>query len=134
MSSPPIHSTYSSHTHDIRNQRCIDACIRCVVAVEHCAAAFLAREEPGFAAAIAASRDCADVCALTARLLARRSGLSDALCRLCVAACEACALECEKHIDIHTPCRASVDSCRECAAQCGRVLDGSGERANREPT
>lgn len=68
--------------------------------------------------------DCADICAATARLAVRRTGQNIALLRTmletCIAACEACAAECEKHD--HDHCRLCATMCRECAEDCRKAL------------
>lgn len=63
-------------------------------------------------------RDCADICALTARFDARDSQFSRELHRLCALICKACAEECDKHTDHRYSCKACADACKKCAAIC----------------
>lgn len=68
--------------------------------------------------------DCADICTAASRITARLTGYDAALRRqtieLCIAACEACAEECERHEEPH--CRLCAEMCRECADDCRRAL------------
>ncbi len=66
-------------------------------------------------------RDCADVCALTARLLLRGSALTAAA--LCAEACARCAEECAKHD--HDHCQQCAEACRQCEAACRAVSTGA---------
>jgi hypothetical protein len=65
-------------------------------------------------------QDAADVCEATARLGLRRSGSNEQILRemleFCARACEACAVECERHD--HEHCKLCAQMCRECAADC----------------
>ena len=68
--------------------------------------------------------DCADICAATARLAVRRTGQNIDILRTmleaCIAACEACAAECNQHDDPH--CQLCATMCRECAENCRTAL------------
>ena len=100
-------------------QACLDACLTCLAACEHCATACLAEPDVGMMAqCVRLDRDCADACALTARLLMRSSGLHPEACRLCAVACERCAGECGKHAAHHEHCRRCAVACRACAELC----------------
>ena len=97
-------------------KNCIDACLACLVESEKCAT--MCGTMPGHEACVKICRDCADICALFARLCARDSQFSDALCALCVKCCEACAAECGKHADHTECCKACAEACRKCAEAC----------------
>lgn len=68
--------------------------------------------------------DCADVCAATARIATRRAGGNVPLMRrtleLCIAACDSCAEECDRHD--HEHCKLCATMCRECADDCRKAL------------
>ena len=94
---------------------CIAACQACVLACEGCASACLRESEvTAMARCIVLDRDCADLCALAATLMARDSEHASALCALCAKACDACAQECGSH---------KMDHCQACAAACKRCAD-----------
>ena len=95
------------------NNRLLDALNHCIAACEHCATACLSEQDAKMmAGCIRLDRDCADICALTARLVARGSAYAAALLKECAEICNACAAECGKH--------AYMAHCKECAAACLR--------------
>lgn len=69
--------------------------------------------------------DCSEICATTAKLVARPGAQDQNLLRAqieaCVAACRACADECERHADHHEHCRVCAEACRACADACERM-------------
>lgn len=96
---------------------CIAACQACVLACEGCASACLREPDvQAMARCIVLDRDCADLCALAATLMARDSAHAQALCALCAQACDACAEECGGHQMDH--CQACAAACRRCAEAC----------------
>ena len=100
-----------------QNQTLLDALNACVAACEHCATACLQEDDVKMMArCIANDRDCADICRLTATLLARGSQHGKHLLRECIEVCEICAAECEKHDDDH--CKQCAEACRRCAEAC----------------
>ena len=64
-------------------------------------------------------RDCADLCGLAARLMARGSSLAGELCALCAKICQACGDECAKHPLDH--CQKCAEACRKCAEECSNM-------------
>ena len=92
----------------------LDALNACVAACEHCSTACL--QEPDvqmMVRCISLTRDCADVCALTARFVARGSEYAAHLLTACAEICRACADECAKHEHCH--CQECAEACRRCA-------------------
>ena len=92
----------------------LDALNACVAACEHCSTACL--QEPDvqmMVRCISLTRDCADVCALTARFVARGSEHAAHLLTACAEICRACADECAKHE--HRHCQECAEACRRCA-------------------
>jgi hypothetical protein len=61
--------------------------------------------------------DCAEFCALSAKITARQSGLCAAACEACAKACDACAAECAKSPDM-PEMKACAAKCVECAKSC----------------
>ena len=59
------------------------------------------------------NRDCADMCGLCARLMARDSAHAAKACALCATFCQACADECAKHESAH--CKQCAEACQKCA-------------------
>ena len=95
-----------------QNQSLLYALNACVAACERCASACLQEDHVKMMApCIALDRDCSDICALVARLLARGSAHAQHLLRECAEICRLCAEECGQHQHQH---------CQECAAACRR--------------
>ncbi|KIY23688.1 ferredoxin [Mesobacillus subterraneus] len=61
-------------------------------------------------------RDCADMCTLMAKYLARNSFFSKTLANICAYICEQCAMECSKYPDQMSQNCAQV--CQHCAQAC----------------
>ena len=70
--------------------------------------------------------DCADICAATARVVARQSGESQdalrAMLTACSKSCEACEQECRIHSDKHDHCRDCAEACKRCKDACDKAL------------
>ena len=97
-----------------QNQSLLDALNACIAACEHCATACLQEDDVKMMArCISLDRDCADVCALTARLVARGAEV-----------CKACGDECAQHT--HMPhCQACAEACRRCEEACRQGLQAA---------
>jgi hypothetical protein len=96
------------------NQSQLDALHAAVAACEHCATACLQEADVApLTRCIALTRDCADVCALTLRLVARDSEHAAHLLKECTEICAACADECSRHEHLH--CQQCAEACRRCA-------------------
>jgi hypothetical protein len=101
-------------------KECIDACLACAIECEHCATACLGEQNVNMmTTCIQRDRDCADICILTARLLARGSRHGEHLLRECAEICDLCADECSKHQIDH--CQRCAEACRNCAEECRRM-------------
>ncbi|WZL74169.1 four-helix bundle copper-binding protein [Clostridiaceae bacterium 35-E11] len=61
-------------------------------------------------------RDCADICTLTAKYIARNSGFSRCIANLCAYICETCGIECAKFPDPESQNCAQI--CLHCAREC----------------
>jgi hypothetical protein len=102
-----------------QNQTLLDALNACIAACEHCATACLQEQDVQMMArCISLDRDCADVCALTARLVARGSEHAAHLLRECAEICRLCAEECEKHGAHSQHCQECAEACRRCEQAC----------------
>jgi hypothetical protein len=89
----------------------------CVAACEHCATSCLKEEDVDMMRdCILTDRDCADICALMARLVARDSKHARHMAKECAEVCSICAEECGKHEAQH--CKDCAKACRECAEAC----------------
>ena len=95
----------------------------CAIIATACADA-CSGEEMDMRQCIRTCLDCADICTATARVAIRQTGenavVTRAMMEACVAACDVCAEECERHE--HDHCRLCAEMCRECARDCRAAL------------
>src|SRR5260221_1392592 len=96
------------------SEACIEACNECAALCE-CLEAFCTRavENPELSRVVVLLKTCADVCLLTARLIARQSEFLQEYCALCAEVCHTCHVECLKH--------AKTDGFSRCAEACSIV-------------
>ena len=100
----------------------------CAETCTSCADACLAEEAhlQHLTGCIRVNLDCAEVCALTARLLGRTAGtpppLLHAQLHACVIACQLCADACGSHAAEHAHCRVCAETCRRCQTRCNFLL------------
>ncbi len=103
-------------------QSCIDACSACADACDSCAALCLKEADvASMVRCIEFDMDCSLLCRTAATLIARNSGHAAAICKLCAAACQACADECGQH---------KMDHCQRCAEACGKCADACAQMAS----
>ncbi|MEW6158544.1 MAG: four-helix bundle copper-binding protein [Verrucomicrobiota bacterium] len=101
-------------------QSCIDACHACATECEHCASACLKEEDvQNMTRCIELDWDCALICAVAAKFMARDSEFAETICRQCAEICRACGEECRKHQVDH--CQRCADACEKCAEECERM-------------
>jgi hypothetical protein len=70
---------------------------------------------------ISLSRECAEICQLTASLLTRDSKRIDKYLKICSEACNACAEHCEKYEMEY--CRFCAAVCRVCSKMCFEAFE-----------
>jgi hypothetical protein len=107
--------------------RCIEECGVCQATCTICADASLAEDDVGtMVRCIRLCLDCADACDDTLRIVSRQTEPDPTAQRsavgACLAACRACAAECERHARHHEHCRLSADECRRCERACEELL------------
>jgi hypothetical protein len=106
----------------------IEAANECAVVCSSCASACLSEENPAsMVTCIRDDLDCADLCGVTARHLARLNAsdrqLTQSLLAACIEACVQCAASCAEHADHHEHCRLCMEACRRCEQACQALLD-----------
>ena len=102
----------------------IDALFECVNACEHCALESYS-EQPleTNIHRLLLNRDCADLCTLTARFVARGSAYSQYLLAQCADVCRAYSKVCEESWAGMKHCQnCCVDACRRCEQACRAAL------------
>lgn len=104
--------------------RTIDVLLECSSTCSQCADACLSEDalSPDLAACIRIDLDCADICGVTSRVVARQGSHDPALIRAqleaCATSCAACAAECDRHRGDMAHCRICAESCRRCEQAC----------------
>ncbi len=106
-----------SHQH---NPELLAALHKCADACNHCATACLDEQDVKMMVkCIKLDLDCAQICSLTAALIARGSEHGKHLLKECAEVCNACADECEKHASMGMEhCKKCAEACRACAIAC----------------
>jgi uncharacterized membrane protein len=70
--------------------------------------------------------NCADVCTATAGVISRAAAydadVAKPLLQACVAICQSCGDECERHAQHHAHCRVCAEACRRCEQACRELL------------
>ena len=107
--------------------RCLDECGACETTCTICADACLAEDDVrDLVHCIRLCLDCADACAAAVRILGRQTDPHPPTqlntLEACLAACRACADECELHAHHHEHCRLSAEECRRCESACQDLL------------
>lgn len=104
----------------------IDAAAACAVACTACASACLS-EGMDMQQCVRDDLDCADLCEVTARHLARLNAgdkqLTLSILAACIEACVQCAGSCEEHAEHHEHCRLCLEACRRCETACQALVD-----------
>lgn len=111
---------------------CIHASMECAQVCTACADACVGEHIPGrLDRCIRLTSDCADLCAATSRILSRQQNADLSLVamsiELCAAACEATALECDRHATAHPHCHVCAAACRRCHDACRMMMSGGRE-------
>ena len=108
-----------SHQH---NPELLAALHKCADECNHCATACLEEEDVKMLAkCISLDMDCAQICSLTASLIARGSEHGKHLLKECAEVCKACADECENHAAMGMEhCKKCAEACRACAEACSK--------------
>jgi hypothetical protein len=107
--------------------RYIDECGACEASCVICADADMAEDEViAMVRCIRLCLDCADACNSSLRIAGRQTDPDVATVRLaveaCLAACRACAEECERHAHHHEHCRLCAEECRACERAASDLL------------
>jgi len=110
-----------------RIAECVATCAECELACLACADACLVEHDLGMLRrCMRVTMDCAEVCGITARLLARPfssdSELEWALLEACARACAVCGAACYHQAEKHEHCKLCGDACRRCEEICRELL------------
>lgn len=102
-------------------QSCIATCSDCAIECSKCINSCLHETDiKMLVLCIKLNQDCADICHLAVKLMARDSGFAKMICGICAEVCNACAAECEKHSHMEH-CKNCAETCRKCAEECSKM-------------
>ena len=115
----------------------IDASAACEQACTSCANANLGEEDVfRLRRCIALCQNCADVCAVTVRVLSRPFEFDHAVAhgvlQTCVRTCKSSEDECHLHAPHHHHCAICEQACRACLAACTALLEAEAFRELRK--
>ncbi|HLN56780.1 MAG TPA: four-helix bundle copper-binding protein [Bacteroidales bacterium] len=109
-------------THE-RFQSTIDALNECATECIHCANACLEEQDVKMLSrCIKLDFECADICILTAKMLAGDTEFHKEICEMCANICDTCAQECEKHSRTMDHCERCARVCHNCADECRTMI------------
>jgi hypothetical protein len=112
--------TSPNHLENVMNyQSCIEACQQCIVDCQNCLGEMILQESDNDCPKCCI--ECAEICELCVRLMARDGKFTSEICRICAEVCEWCAEQCGAHK--HEHCQRCAKSCRRCAEEC-RAMAG----------
>jgi len=111
---------------------CIHACLECAEICTSCADACMGEHAmQQLDHCIRLDLDTADVCSATARMITRQRapdlGLIAMTLELCMAACQATALECGRHAPVYAHCQVCSAACHRCVEACRAMLAATAE-------
>ena len=111
-------------TSEQRHDQLLDVLERCMTACEKGAMTGLgtAGNSNGASQLTRLALDCAEICATTARFVARGSAYMNELLVLCSQICKACEIACRKEENCFQEC---ADTCHECHLTCALVAQPS---------
>jgi hypothetical protein len=105
--------------------KCAKACNDCQRICDYCetyCAETLATGSKHHLSTLKSCRDCADVCATAAGIVAREGDFADLICQACAEACARCAKECEQHGKDDAVMASCAKECRACEKACHDML------------
>jgi hypothetical protein len=114
---------------------CLDACTACSAvcneASQHCLMELQKRSEHSehHARSHHLTMDCADMCSVSAALIARQSPLIAAQCNACAEACRQCAEACDAHAATADIMKECARICRECEKTCREMARSMGAKS-----
>jgi hypothetical protein len=114
-------------------QHCAKVCADCMRICESCArhcAMQVASGHKDYITTLATCADCGDICATTAKLVAREGPMAVTLCDACARVCGSCAAACEK-LQEDKLMQDCARICRECEKVCRQMTEQAGHAAEK---
>ena len=101
-------------------EQCAKACADCMRECERCAhhcVHLIASGQKEHTYTLGTCLDCADFCAVAAKVVSRHGPMTVSACEACAKACDVCAAACDKHPeDEHL--KRCAKACQDCAKLC----------------
>jgi hypothetical protein len=122
----------SAHAHSEQFAVCAKACADCMDSCASCyrhCSELLAAGEKEHEKSMNLCNDCADFCALAAKLTSRQSSLSILACEACAKACDQCAAACGKYPDDKHMAECAK-ACVACAKACREMVNQLSQQHN----
>jgi hypothetical protein len=107
--------------------KCAKACKECTQSCKECNAHCAGMVKSGMkehTKSLQLSADCADICALAAKLCDRKGPLAPSICEACEKACDVCRTECHKYPTMK-PMAACDRACDACAKVCKEMMSAA---------
>jgi hypothetical protein len=117
------------HKHDEHSDKCAKACATCLLECESCAhhcAHLVAKGEKEHLRTLGTCADCGDVCALAAKVVARKGPTAVTVCEACAKVCDECAKACEEVGPKDEHMKRCAKACKDCAAACREMIKHAG--------
>ncbi|QHZ45965.1 four-helix bundle copper-binding protein [Bacillus sp. NSP9.1] len=108
---------YDTNVRNIQNRHVLKTVQHCEAVCEFTANYILTREDANRRKEqLRMLRDCADICTLTAKYMARHSRFAKSPASVCAKICEACGNHCLRHPDQQS--QKCGQTCLQCAREC----------------
>ncbi len=117
-------------------EKCLKECVRCAKECESCfqhCVGLVAEGHKEHVHTLRTCIDCADYCALAAKLISRHAAIVNPICDACAKACDTCGAACEKHSHDEQMKRCA-EACKDCAKACRDMVKAGGPAPRRAAT
>jgi len=115
---------HKHHDGNAKHAALISAAMDCLnksqICLDHCIVS-LREKDLSLVECLASVREMIPICSTLGSLAAYDSKRLSAFAKVCIAACQDCMKECEKHSKKHQSCKDCADSCKACISECKKV-------------
>jgi len=108
--------------------KCAKACAQCMRECESCAhhcAHLVAQGKKDHFKTLGTCSDCAEFCAMAAKIVSHHGPMAGLCCEACAKACDTCGKACEQFSD-DDHMKRCAEACRDCAKACREMLEHVG--------
>jgi hypothetical protein len=127
MTQSMIHPEYVAQYHMAILNTCVEACFNCAQTCLRCADACLGEKAlDELRHCIRINLDCADICYVTGRVIARQttsdSPVLEAQLDACLTTCHVCGETCAQHGESYEHCKICASVCFHCEDTCKQLF------------